>query len=500
MKLKILAIAMILTVIGSTFIASASTIEKPDKENISNAEPLWQQINEDGFGDKQNFATRGIEVYDDYLVVGIWNFKNLVFNKPWRPRSFLREFLYETFVNKTDTTRKYVVSNGCEIWCYNEEDWRPLVAGSEEAIMPAGFGNRNNLEGSVLKEFKGFLYAFIYNEIDGGQVWRTEDLFEEWELVVEGGFGNIYNKGVMVAEIFNDELYVGTMNFEHGNEIFRTSNGVNWTAVVGGDSNTESGFGTKDNYYCHSMVAYNSYLYVGTTTNKGCEIWRTQNGVNWVPVVAFGRIKAKLQGLAFSKGFGKGSLIDGIRTMIVYNDELYLGSTRLAHYRLSFMNRYFSTLFSISSPSMGAQIWKYNESNNKWKQLVGGIGQRNTCNGFGDSKNMQMWSIETYDNCVYMGTMHAESFNIILKRNGFLNWNLIFEMLKGSAELWRYDGTTWEQAIGDEAHLINPDIPPNGFGDQYNWGFRTMKAYNNSLYVGTINFATGCEVWKLGLE
>jgi hypothetical protein len=291
------------------------------------------------------------------------------------------------------------------------------------------------------------------------------------------------------------------LNFENGTEVFRTMDGENWTAVVGRDSNTESGFGTKDNYYSHSMETYNSNLYVGTNTDNGCEIWRTNDGTNWEPIVAYGKKKARLEGLAFSQGFGKGKLLDGIRTMMVFNDELYFGSTRNSHYKLSFVNKYNDTLFSIpvSLPPIGAQIWKYNSTNNKWKRVVGGIGKSNTSNGFGDSKNIQMWSTEIFSNCIYIGTLNAESANFIFKRNGFFNWNIIVEMLKGQAEIWSYNGKFWEQVVGNEAHLVNPDIPPNGFGDQYNWGFRSMKVYKNSLIVGTINFATGCEVWKYDL-
>lgn len=402
-------------------------------------------------------------------------------------------------MNKTDIIRKYMLSNGCEIWCYDGENWRPLVADSEESIMPAGFGNKNNLECSVLKEFNGSLYAFIYNEVEGGQVWRTKNLFGEWEMIASGGFGDTNNKGAMSVAILNDEIYIGTMNFENGTEVFRTSDGLKWTAVVGGDSNTKSGFGAKGNYYSHSMMVYNSYLYLGTTATFGAEIWRTHDGVNWEPVMAFNKIKAKLKGLDYSRGFGRGIFSDGIRTMIVYNDELYLGSTTKAHYRLTLMNRYFSTLFSISTPAMGVQVWKYNSSNDKFKRLVGGMGRGSTSNGFGDPLNVEMWSIENFNDCIYIGTLHAQSGNFILKRNGLLNWNLIIEMLKGRAELWSYDGKKWTQAVGDEAHLVNPDIPPNGFGDEYNWGFRSMKVYKNSLIVGTVNFGSGCEVWRYDL-
>lgn len=487
-----ITILTIFIVFSSNLIVSANVINIDEIKADYNIKSQWKQINKDGFGDKYNIATRGIEVFQDCLVIGTWNFKDLgLFDGPLN--KILLEILKSGKIPFGNELAKIFESNGCEIWGYNGENIFPIVASN--GTMTPGFGNINNLECSVLRIFNNYLYAFIWNSKDGFEIWRTYNLNNKWESVVKGGL--LDNPGVMVAESFKGDLYIGTMNFEKGTEIFRSSDGENWEVVVGGDSKTPSGFGTKDNYYAHSMMVYNSYLYVGTNTGKGCEIWRTQDGVNWEPVIAYNKKKAEELGLAYSKGFGKGKYIDGIRTMIVYNEELYCGSTRPSHYRLIVKNRFSRNIFSIKlSRPRGAQIWKYNEESNIWVRVVGGFGIKSWCNGFGDSKNIQIWSIEIFNESLYVGTLHADSGEYILRRNRLLGWDIMLGKLKGSAELWSYDGTKWEQVVGDEAHQKDNVNPPNGFGDNYNWGFRTMKVYKNNLYVGTINFETGCELWK----
>ena len=85
---------------------------------------------------------------------------------------------------------------------------------------------------SVLKAFKGYLYAGVWNHKNGCQIWRTDNI-SHWGYVVANGFGNKNNTAVWVAEIFNDYLYVGTMNFKNGCEVYRTYDGIVWEKVVG---------------------------------------------------------------------------------------------------------------------------------------------------------------------------------------------------------------------------------------------------------------------------
>jgi len=499
MKLKILAIAITLILTVSTFVASATIIDSDDMRNVHEAKPFWEQINDDGFGSKYNIAPRGIEVFQNYLVVGTWNFKNLnYFGLPIN--TLLREMLENRTLPSGYEISKRLESDGCEIWCYDGADWRQIVGNNEEAIMPAGFGNTYNLDCSILIEHNGYLYAGLWNPMEGGQIWRTKDIDDEWEMVVYDGFGDESNVAPWVAEIFQGNLYIGTMNFEKGCDIFRTTDGVHWDAVVGGLSNTKPGFGTKDNYYAWEMRVYKSCLYVGTDSSLGCELWKSHDGITWEPVIAFGKIKAKLQGLAFPKGFGRRSFLDGIRRMAVFDDELYLGLTRPFFGKITFKNRFSSMLFSIPlSFPLGAQIWKYNAVDDQWARVVGGMGKRSNCNGFGNSKNIEIWSMDAFNDYLYAGTMCPETPNIILRRNSFLSWSIIVEKPYGKAELWRSDGVAWEQVVGDEAHATNKNNAPSGFGDEYNWGFRIMKVYNSSLIVGTVNVNTGCEMWKYSI-
>ncbi len=435
----------------------------------------WHQINEDGFGNKHNIAIRGIEIFNDSLIVGTTNINNL--------ENFSLELDHPTIKNLlagkitiADLIYSKLESDGCEIWAYNGE-WNPLVK--------KGFGNKNNLDCSVLIEFNGYLYAGLWNHKEGCQIWRTKDL-KKWEKVVDKGFGNKNNTAVWVAKKFQDYLYVGTMNFKNGCEIFRTKNGIKWQQVIGKNAKIKSGFGSKNNFYAWSMEVYNDCLYVGTANSLGSELWVTRDGMNWNPIVAYGKIKAKLLGTDFSRGFRKGFLIDGIRRMIVYKNELYLSLTRPAYGKF-----YIENVPILSIPPIGAQIWKYNTS--KWQIVLGGFGKGNESNGFGDNKNIEVWSIAVYNSFIYAGTMHPEPAIVKIKANG-LKWRIYAEKNKGAGEIWRYDGK-WKQVVGDEVHFLNPANPPNGFGDEYNIGIRVMKVYNNSLIAGTLNINNGCEIW-----
>jgi len=437
----------------------------------------WHQINIDGFGNKYNIAIRGIEIFHNSLIVGTTNINNLENFSLELNHSTIRNILRGKII-LADLIYSKLESNGCEIWAYNGE-WKPLIKG--------GFGNKNNLDCSVLIEFNGYLYAGLWNHKEGCQIWKTKDL-KEWEKVVDEGFGNKNNAAIWVAKKFQDYLYVGTMNFKNGCEIFRTKDGINWQQVVGKKAKIKSGFGNKNNFYAWSMEVYNNCLYVGTANSLGCELWATKNGMNWKPIVAYGKMMAELLELSFSRGFGKSFLIDGIRRMIVYNNNLYLSLTRPAYGEV-----YIDNIPILSIPPMGAQLCRYNASHDKWQIVLGGHGRKNNSNGFGDNKNIEIWSLTIYNNFIYAGTMHPEPAIVKIKANG-LKWKIYTIKNKGAGEIWRY-GNEWKQVVGDEAHALNPENPPNGFGDEYNIGIRVMKVYNDSLIAGTLNINTGCEIW-----
>ncbi len=504
MKLNILAIILVIIVIISISTSASKIInnikENNQDTNINNYQ--WEKIGEDGFGSIYNRGPRGIEIFNDLLVIGTANYNEeggFIFTKTY----MIRLFLYEAFRNSSFGVNA-LKSNGCEIWCYDGENLWQLVGpnGSE----PAGFGNKNNLEVGVLIEFKGYLYAGIRNQLEGGQIWRTNDL-EHWEKVLTGGKGNVWNAAIWDAAVFNDYLYVGTMNFGNGCQVIRTQTGDenDWHVVVGDkptpakEKYTPDGFGTKANFYAWSMCVYDNWLYVGTDNlDGGGEIWKTHDGVTWKPVIAYRNwFAAKLHGANYPRGF-EGGLTNyrgGVRNMVVYKDELYCGFAgedgqvdislsnigRLLCIRQQFIFRLFHPFRSISAS--GLEIWKYNSTIDKWTRVVGGIGRENNSGGFGDIKNEYPWSMYSDEEHLYAGTVRLQPIDVSIFRNKF-NLALKVNTPIGGAQMWRYNGSKWEK--------INDD----GFGDLYNFGIREMKIYKDDLIGATMNLKTGCQVWK----
>lgn len=442
----------------------------------------WQQINSDGFGNPDNVAVRGMTVFQDTLVVGVDNI-DFYF--------CLDRVIKESLENHTwpSTHEMYrrLESNGCEIWSYNGSSWRQCIGDHPSASLPSGFGNEHSLGCSSLIVFNGFLYAGLWNHKEGCQIWRTSNLMD-WEQVVTEGFGDPTNTAAWIVEVFNGWLYVGTMNFDKGCEVYRTQDGVSWEAVIGGDAAVSNGVGMGAmNYYAWSMTVYGNSLYLGTGNAGGCELWRTSDGVSWQPVIAYGNIvSARLHGALSSRGFGrKVLLIDGIRELTVYNNELYMGLTRPLFWGVSLQTDWgWEYLRLPVYPMLGAQIWKYTVDNNSLLRVVGGVGDKPWRNGFGDRQNFEIWSMETSNGCLYAGTMKPIPTYVTLQRNKAFDWSVYITKQQGSGQLWEFNGNEWNC------------ITTNGFGDAYNVGFREMIDYNGSLVVGTMNLETGCELWK----
>ncbi len=89
--------------------------------------------------------------------------------------------------------------------------------------------------------------------------------------------------------------------------------------------------------------------------------------------------------------------------------------------------------------------------------------------GFGDANNVGIMVGTEFNNCIYAVTGNENS----------------------GCEVWKHCGSTWTRVDPGAAGPGN-----GGFGDANNSGPCGMGTYNNKLYVGTENDATGCEVWE----
>ena len=487
MRNKILALVFFFFFVISTFacasykescdikLNSSGVIKKTVNSKLLNNE--WEQINEDGFGDASNVGTRGMTSFKGYLCVGLTNLN----------------------ISSGEI-------NGCELWCYNGSEWFQSVGNSQDALLSSGFGNSSNAECSILIEFNNKLYAGTANN-EGLQLWRTDDPVEgAWEQVIDNGFGDVSNMGAWSAKIFNDYLYIGTANFPKGCEIWRTANGEEWETVVGGTSITPGGFGEILNDYVWCIEVYNNTLYVGTHNMRGGEIWKTKNGLTWECLVGPAGERPR--------GFQLLDLNYGIRNLKVFNGELYAGTAAMPAVTVRvkigglLLKPRERTIFW--SPEIGFHIWRYNESkNNKWERVVGGFfGDNSLRNGFGDNHNTYAWTMDIFKDELYVGSYNTKRsyFSIalmeLIKNISSLKDIMIYVgsdlVTKDSdgCEIWKTgNGNQWVQVVGNES-----EGPANGFGDKFNLGTRSITIYSinneDALIIGTINSASGCEIWK----
>ncbi|MDH7485514.1 MAG: hypothetical protein QHJ81_04470 [Anaerolineae bacterium] len=338
----------------------------------------------------------------------------------------------------------------------------------------SGFGDAGNSGVLTLTPFGGQLYAGTSNESgSGAQLWRTSDGFD-WTEVLTDGFGTAYNMGIDHLFPFNGQLYAGTWADEvNGGEVYRSPDGLTWTRVV------SQGFGDPTNAEIFRFAAFGGRLYAGTFSYSdahGGEIWRSASGDSgtWTRVVA--------------NGFNGDVNNAGIASFEVFNGYLYAGTLNFA---------------------TGGEVWRSSSGySGSWKQV--------NQDGFGDVGNYGVTALAAFDGYLYAGTGHAAGGGAQVWRcqtcngsdwqkvvdNGFGNPDTratpALEVLAGQLylvvgnpatglEVWRTpNGTSWEQ------------VGYGGFGDRSNrspYYDNSVAVFGNSLFVGTVNWAQGGQVW-----
>jgi len=319
-----------------------------------------------------------------------------------------------------------------------------------------GFGNRDTTFVSTLDVFGGYLYAGTWSS----QMWRTAD-GQTWSQVTPSTWPT--DTAVFDAEPFGSYLYVGTAS-NNGGEIWRT-NGITWEQVI------TSGFGITNNYGINALAVFSNAIYAATSADDGVmQIYRSASGDagSWSPVV--------------TDGFGDGGVRQDV-TMDVYGGYLYLGIGRADVAELwrtndgvtwspvftdglAANNTYVSAMaefngafyIGLRNVTTGGEVWRTTDGTTFTRVFDGGLG---------DPNNGRPYGLQVF--------------------NGYLY--LVFSNLVTGAEVWRTsDGMTWEQ-VGDAGWGDSN----NGFADYFDKG---AAIFNNRLYIGTTNSANGGEVWK----
>lgn len=486
----------------------------------------WNNLTIDGFGKETNLATRGMAIFNDELYIGTHNtkFPKLFQNTFPELLNFLSQFLpnkIPEFLHRTNIfkmllrvvhfLRSHTIrmglhlavknSEGCEVWKYNysANSLVQMVGDDSVTGVKSGFNYSFNCLASVIIEFKGKLYVGTWSTPMGSlevpsrkgcEIWRFDG--SKWEQVVghcapfaKGGFGDFDNVGICSMKVFNGYLYASTMNWETvpfgGFQIWRTADGVYWEQVVGNGFKQNMSrldlINGVTNTYGWCMEVFQNQLYVGTfnscyrlvsSVGMGCQLWRTSTGRNWTKL----DLPTGIEGV-YLDGFGKPENY-GIRTMIVYNDELYIGT---------------ATNLLLDK---GFEIWKYDGMN--WSPVISadvpGVKPGDVeYNGFGNPLNNYVWSMNvTSDNKLWVGTANGRIHNLM-------------EPETEGCELWCYNGAEWIPILKDGV-----GEKPNGFGNVKNEGLRSIIEYprgSGNIVVGTFKLIStrpimpqeGCEVW-----
>jgi hypothetical protein len=150
--------------------------------------------------------------------------------------------------------------------------WRTF-GGPWETVVSDGFGDSFTTSAGGMAEFGSYLYVGAGNEVDGAQLWRTQD-GTNWQQAIDPGFGDPNNQKVEQVFVWQNLLYAGVLNMQTGMELWRTADGMLWEQA------NPDGFGDRNNsgsFSSHAAVEFTGGLYVGTSnTVNGGELWRWQ--------------------------------------------------------------------------------------------------------------------------------------------------------------------------------------------------------------------------------
>jgi len=342
---------------------------------------------------------------------------------------------------------------GCEVWLCPAPGlapWActvgPPITG---ALTPPGFGVLANIEASslTLVNAGAVLYAGTQNPASGCEVWSSLNGVN-WACLIglgpgallPGGFGSVNNtEAPSITEYAagSNNVYIGTNNQVGGSDVWARPNAGLWARV-----NT-SGFTTNTNQSVLSAAQFGSALYIGTGldagSGRGCEVWKTTDATTFSRVVG----QSPPGTPATGPGFGNPAN-DGAASMAVFGSNLYVGTY---------------------NPN-GCEVWTSPDGTN-WSCSVGPTGI--VGNGFGNANNLTASSMAVLGSNLYVGTVNRST----------------------GCEVWRSpDGVNWTCVVGP--------VPGNpGFRNTANnWKAASMAIYGGSLYAGTGNGTSGCEVYS----
>lgn len=368
------------------------------------------------------------------------------------------------------------------------------------------------------------------------EVLRFPDTFElgDEPTVVFRTMDSEGESSIRSIDEFNGYLCVGLMNgeiwinnepseLEEETDVVNSSTPHGWTNVAAtGSFYALAGSPQEDagefvpNWH---FVTYNGYLY--TTAyylnmeghDGGFYVFKGQpdNGIEgewtWEMIKAGGAGNPRNEGA----------------NMFVYNDYVYVGSMFLLPDHL--INGNFDIVAdNIDKPK--AEVFRFN-ADDEWEMVIGDPAENtefdtrlgNYGAGFWDpvfpfppfndvnaSMNFYAWWMEEHEGKLYCGTFDIQVFLqyiVDIVDELYFNGNMppeyrqeIEDMISQLEMVNANNPEGCDLYVSSDGENFTP-VTRDGFGDEFNYGVRSMKSTENGLLAGTANPFYGFQVWKV---
>ncbi len=327
--------------------------------------PSWEQVNTNGFGDPANFLIGTLDTFGGWLYAGTWRNDERgaqvwrtadgrtwsQFTPSWSPSNTV-VYDAQVFGSRLYFGTGHDYGGAGEIWRTNGTIW--------EQVVPAGFGDENNIGVNALAVFGNALYAATTNYATGLEVWRSPSGDAgSWSQVNSDGFGSAGTAQDVTMEVYGGHLYVG-LSRDGVAELWR-SDGTGWTAVF------TDGL-AAGNTHVSAMAEFGGEFYIALrNVTTGGEVWRSEDGLAWAPV--------------FTRGLGNP---DNLRPygLSVVGDDLYLAFTNLA---------------------TGAEVWRTASGGAWWPANESGWGDSLNRGASHFDKGMTVFRFD-----LYVATSHSD--------------------------------------------------------------------------------------------
>ncbi|MEM1432368.1 MAG: hypothetical protein AAGG09_23160, partial [Pseudomonadota bacterium] len=356
-------------------------------------------------------------------------------------------------------------------------NWRAPVRtfGDEELPRELGYRGMTVFRGRSDEDECLYVSTYAPARADGTRILRSLDAQTFEEIPLPDGFGkDIITLRLLVP--FKGRLFTsptgragGDPNTSGNATVFVTDDPVNG----GWEVANPPGFGDPSNLGVFEMLGCGDYLYVGTASLRGFQVWRSR--AEGKPPYAWERV--------IQDGAYRGYLNQAVSSLCVHNGVLYAGSG-IQHGGVD---------MTTGTGPAGAELIRIFEDGS-WDLIVGA--KRETPDGtkaplsgyrpgFGKMYSGYFWRMASHDGWLYLGTFDWSTMVRYSDRSawpqpyarGLERFGIErFLGLQGGAELFRSaDGANWVS------------VDEQGMGNFYNYGIRTMQSTPHGLAVGYVN-------------